>query len=70
MDMLTQGLPPLITLLVLIGLVRAIVLNVRFDSEDVLQVRDPSGTERELRLSAWRRARAQGRSRPRRRASS
>ena len=54
MDMLKQGLPLLIALLVLVGLVRAIVRNVRFDSEDVLQIRDPSGAVRELRLSALR----------------
>ena len=56
MDMLMLGLPPLIVLLFLIGVVRVAVHRFRFDSEDVLQIRDSTGRVRELRLSALRAA--------------
>ena len=55
-DMLMQGLPLVVAYLFLVGLVRFAIHRFRFDSEDVLQVRDSSGSTRELRLSALREA--------------
>ncbi len=54
MNMLMEGLPALLFLIIGICVVRAVLRRARFDSEDVLQITDPSGRVHELRLSALR----------------
>jgi hypothetical protein len=50
MDMLTEGLPLLLELVAVSVLLRFLLRNIRFRSEDVLEIRHPDGRTSRLEL--------------------
>ncbi len=58
MDMLMEGLPVLAVFLAALAIVQVVIRRVRFDSQDVLEIRGPDGRVSILKLSRLKNASA------------